>query len=180
MEVRSAAAFCEWWEKVRGRTRRVADLIPDDRLEWTWAPGKFTLGDVLRHLAGIERDMYAENAILRPSRYAGCGRDLADGLDAVRAYVDRCHAESMEIFRGLSDEDLERLCETPAGAKLPVGKWLRLMIEHEIHHRGQLYMALGILGVATPPIYGLTSEQVRERSVPRDAVSLKTEESPKT
>ena len=67
-----------------------------------------------------------------------------------------------------------------AGAKLPVGKWLRLMIEHEIHHRGQLYMALGILGVATPPIYGLTSEQVRERSVPRDAVPLKTEESPKT
>jgi len=25
-------------------------------------------------------------------------------------------------------------------------------------------MALGLLGVATPPIYGLTSEEVRERS----------------
>jgi uncharacterized damage-inducible protein DinB len=39
------------------------------------------------------------------------------------------------------------------------------MVEHEVHHRGQLYMALGILGVPTPPIYGLTSEQVRERSL---------------
>jgi uncharacterized damage-inducible protein DinB len=161
------AELCGYFEKVRARTTRVADCIPPDRLEWTWAPGKFTLGDILRHLAGIERDMYAENALGRPSRYSGCGRELAEGPEAVRAYVDRCHAESMAIFRSLSDADLERLCETPAGAKLPVGKWLRLMIEHEIHHRGQLYMALGILGVPTPPIYGLTSEEVRERSLPR-------------
>jgi len=168
VEVRSAAAFCEWWEKVRGRTRRVADLIPDDRLEWTWAPGKFTLGDVVRHLAGIERDMYAENARLRPSRYRGHGRELADGPAAVRAYFERLHAESMEIFRSLSESDLEEKCETPAGARITVGKWLRLMVEHEIHHRGQLYMALGILGVETPPIYGLTSEQVRERSRGRE------------
>jgi len=168
VEIRSAAAFCEWWEKVRGRTRRVADLIPDDRLEWTWAPGKFTLGDVVRHLAGIERDMYAENARLRPSRYRGHGRELADGPAAVRAYFERLHAESMEIFRSLSESDLEEKCETPAGARITVGKWLRLMVEHEIHHRGQLYMALGILGVETPPIYGLTSEQVRERSRGRE------------
>jgi uncharacterized damage-inducible protein DinB len=161
------AELCGYFEKVRARTTRVADCIPPDRLEWTWAPGKFTLGDILRHLAGIERDMYAENALGRPSRYSGCGRELAEGPEAVRAYVDRCHAESMAIFRSLSDADLERLCETPAGAKLPVGKWLRLMIEHEVHHRGQLYMALGILGVPTPPIYGLTSEEVRERSLPR-------------
>ena len=159
--------LCSYFEKVRARTTRVADCIPPENVEWTWAAGKFTLGDILRHLGGIERDMYAENALLRPSRYSGCGRELADGLDAVRAYLDRCHGESMNIFRSLSDADLDRLCETPAGAKLPVGKWLRLMIEHEIHHRGQLYMALGILGVPTPPIYGLTSEEVRARSLQR-------------
>ena len=43
------------------------------------------------------------------------------------------------------------------------------MAEHEIHHRGQLYMALGMFGVETPPLYGLTSEEVRARSVPKDA-----------
>ena len=42
------------------------------------------------------------------------------------------------------------------------------MTEHEIHHRGQLYLYLGILGVATPPIFGLTEEEVKARSaVPR-------------
>ena len=40
------------------------------------------------------------------------------------------------------------------------------MIEHEVHHRGQIYLMLRLLDVATPPLYGLTSEQVRENSQP--------------
>ena len=164
MEVASVGPFLEYWQKVRGRTVRVVDCIPEDRLEWTWQPGKFTLGDVVRHLAAIERWMYAENAARRPSRYPGHGVELAEGLPAVRGFLDRCHAETLEILRGLSDADLREKCVTPGGASLAVGKWLRLMVEHEIHHRGQLYLGLGLLGVPTPPIYGLTSEEVRERS----------------
>jgi uncharacterized damage-inducible protein DinB len=141
------------------------DCIPADRLEWTWQVGKFTLGDLTRHLGAIERYMYAENAQRKPSRYPGHGRELADGPEAVRAFLERMHAESMEIFRGLSDADLREHCVTPGGAPITVSKWLRLMAEHEIHHRGQIYMGLGILGVPTPPLYGLTSEEVRERSV---------------
>jgi uncharacterized damage-inducible protein DinB len=165
MEIREAAAFFDYWEKVRARTRRVVECIPAERLEWTWQPGKFTLGDLVRHLAAIVRDMYAENAQRKPSRYPGHGHELADGMDAVRDFFERAHAESMEIFRGLSDADFRERCETPGGASISVGKWLRLMVEHEIHHRGQIYMALGVLGVPTPPLYGLTSEEVRERSV---------------
>ena len=52
----------------------------------------------------------------------------------------------------------------PGGAELAVGKWLRSMIEHEVHHRGQIYLYLSMIGVETPPLYGLTSEEVYERS----------------
>jgi uncharacterized damage-inducible protein DinB len=48
---------------------------------------------------------------------------------------------------------------------MTVWKWLRAMVEHEVHHRGEIYLMLGHLGVETPPLYGLTSEEVRERSV---------------
>jgi uncharacterized damage-inducible protein DinB len=40
------------------------------------------------------------------------------------------------------------------------------MAEHEIHHRGQIYLMLGLLGIVTPPLYGLTSEEVRAHSIP--------------
>jgi uncharacterized damage-inducible protein DinB len=36
------------------------------------------------------------------------------------------------------------------------------MVEHEVHHRGQIYLMLNMLEVPTPPIFGLTSEQVRD------------------
>jgi uncharacterized damage-inducible protein DinB len=166
MEVTRIAPFLDYWEKLRQRTCRVVDRIPAEHLEWSWKPGKFTPGDLVRHLAGIERWMYAENAQRRPSRYSGHGEALARGLPAVRDYFERLHTESMEIFRGLSDEDLAAKCVTPAGAEITIGKWLRLMTEHEIHHRGQIYLLLAMLGVETPPLYGMTSEQVRERSLP--------------
>ena len=164
MEIRSVASFVDYYEKIRSRTMRVVDLIPADRIDWTYREGKFTLGDLVRHLAATERYMFAENARLQPSRYPGCGRELADGYEAVCAYLRDRHAESMAIFGALTDADLARKCTTPGGAPLSVWKWLRAMIEHEVHHRGQIYLYLGLLDVATPPLYGLTAEQVHERS----------------
>jgi uncharacterized damage-inducible protein DinB len=38
------------------------------------------------------------------------------------------------------------------------------MCEHQVHHRGQIYLMLNMLEVATPPLFGLTSEEVRARS----------------
>jgi uncharacterized damage-inducible protein DinB len=155
------AEFLEGFERVRRRTRRVAACIPPDRIEWTYKPGAFTLGDQVRHIAITEREVWGEIVCGRPSRYATHGTELAEGLDAVLALLDRMHDESMVLFRSLPPDALERPCTTPAGSPLPTWKWLRLMPEHEIHHRGQLYLMLGMLGAETPPLYGLTSEQVR-------------------
>jgi len=154
----------DYFDAIRGRTRRVAVLVPPDQLEWRPRDGAFSVGDLIRHLGAIERYMFAENAQRKPSRYPGHGRELADGYDGVIAYLDRMHAESMAIFTSLSNDDLEAKCVTPAGTPITVWKWLRAMIEHEVHHRAQIYMMLGMLGVATPPLFGLTSEEVRERS----------------
>jgi uncharacterized damage-inducible protein DinB len=164
MEIRSIQQFLEYWGSVRNRTRRVVECIPPDRIEWTHRAGAFTLGDLVRHLATIERYMYAETVAGRASRYAGCGRDLADGFDEVLAYLDRLDAESRSIIGALSDADLQRKCQTPAGTPITTWKWLRAMVEHEVHHRGQIYLMLGMFGVPTPPLYGLTSEEVITRS----------------
>lgn len=166
MEIRSTDLFLTYYEGVRERTRRVVACIPDAQMEWRHAPGRFTFGDLVRHMAALERYMFAENVAGRPSTYPGHGRELADTPDEVRRFFEKMHAEALEIFRTLSDDDLDQRCTTPAGASLPIWKWLRAMVEHEVHHRGQLYLMLGMIGVPTPPIFGLTSEEVRARSVP--------------
>ena len=164
MRFKDAGVFTEYYGKVRQRTLKLIDVIPDDKMDWTPIEGKFTFADFIRHLAAIERFMYAENVQGKPSRYRGCGNDLADGRDAVLGFFNRCHEESMAIFSKLTPEELERKCVTPAGTPITTWKWLRLLPEHEIHHRGQMYTHLGFLGIAAPPIYGMTSEQVADAS----------------
>ena len=171
MEIRTIQPFLHYLDSVHERTLRVARCIPPDMIEWSYAPGKFTLGDLLRHLAVAERYMWAETLQGRPSRYTSHGRELADGQEAVLAFLERLHAESREIFARLSDADLQGKCTTPGGAEISVWKWLRAMLEHEIHHRGQIYAYLGILGIPAPPLYGLTSEEVRARSAAANARS---------
>jgi uncharacterized damage-inducible protein DinB len=166
----------DYWEKVRQRTLKVIACIPPEKYDWRYAEGKFSFADIIRHLATIERYMYAENVQFKPSRYPGHGPEVAHGLEVanapqladspanVLAFFNQMHQESMAIFSRLTAEDLQKRCETPGGVSITVWKWLRAMVEHEVHHRAQIYIYLGLLGIATPPIYGLTSEEVRERS----------------
>lgn len=156
-------SLIDYLDKIHHRTMRVARTIPADRLEWSFGEGKFTLGDLVRHIATINRYMFGETCQGKPSRYAGCGKEQADGCDEVLSFADRLHGETMAIVRGLGADGLQKKCTTPDGASITVWKWLRLMAEHEIHHRGQIYIYLSMLNVPTPPLYGLTSEQVIER-----------------
>jgi uncharacterized damage-inducible protein DinB len=164
MQITTIGPFLDYWRGIRERTRRVVLVVPPQQMEWSHAPGKWTFGDIVRHLAGIERDMYAENVHGRPSRYPGHGRELANGKDNVVAYLDAKHREAVALFGALDDDALLTKCTTPAGTPITTWKWLRAMVEHEAHHRGQLYLMLGMLGVTTPPLYGLTEEEVRAKS----------------
>lgn len=164
MEIRSIQPFLQYFGNLRERTLRVARCIPPDKIDWSCAHGKFTRGDLLRHLAVTERYMWAETVHNRPSRYTTHGKELAATLDEILALMQRLHQEALASFAQLTDDDLQRKCKTPAGSEIPTWKWLRAMTEHEIHHRGQIYLYLGMLSVPTPPIFGLTSEEVRSRS----------------
>lgn len=156
--------FITYFEKVHGRTARLLPLLPPDRLEWRPAENKFSFGDLVRHLAAIERYLFVETVTGGVSCYPGHDEALATGFDAVINYYETLHAESVTLLKTLSDADLNAKCQTPAGTSITVWKWLRAMLEHEVHHRGQLYLMLGLIGVETPPLFGLTSEEVLERS----------------
>ena len=166
MEITTIQPFLDYYEKVRERTMNVIRVVPADKLDWAYMPGKFTIGDLIRHIATIERYMFAETIAGRKSAYRGCGKELADGYENVVSFFNELHRQSLEIFGRLGDTDLQGKCLTPGNAEMRVWKWMRLMVEHEIHHRGELYVYLNLLGVRTPPMYGLSAEEVERASGP--------------
>jgi len=164
MEIPNIESFLSYFHSVRARTMRVVEALPADRLEWRHADGVFSPSDLARHIAGTERYTFAENVLGRPSRYHGCGPSLADGHDAVIDFMQRMHQETTAILQALTPADLERKCASAQGAPITTWKLLRAMIEHEVHHRGEMYVYLALLGVPRPPLFGLTSEELLQRS----------------
>lgn len=173
MEVNAIQSFLDYFAKVRERTLRLVACIPPDKIEWRAAANKFTLGDLARHIAATERYVFVECACGGSNRYAGCGPELAEGRDDILQFMERMHTESIEMLSRLSDEQLQKKCQSAEGSPITTWKLLRSMLEHEVHHRGELYAYLGLLGVTVPPLYGLTSEQLRDIGVRNNPVPVK-------
>ena len=151
-------------DSIRGRTIRVGECVPADRMEWAPAGGAMSFGDLLRHIAVTGRWMFIETALGRPSQYTTHGPEIAATKDEILQLLMNLHREGLACLSAIDAAGLEEKVQTPAGAWLSRGKWLRAMVEHEVHHRGQLYLMLRMCRVPTPPMFGLTSEQLRERA----------------
>ncbi|MES2761904.1 MAG: DinB family protein [Bacteroidota bacterium] len=164
MEIKSIESFLSYYERTRTTTSNVIKVIPPDKLDWSYMPGKFTVGDLVRHIAGIERYVFAEVALGNKPAYTGCKKDLADGFENVLAYYNQMRDQSVAMFKSLSDDDLKTKTKTLDGKDIEIGNFLRALFLHEVHHRGAMCIYLNLLGVQTPPVIGLMEEQVIQLS----------------
>jgi uncharacterized damage-inducible protein DinB len=153
MELTNIDTFLQYYSRIKHRTERLFDCIPEEKIEWQYAPGKFSIGDIIRHLALTERYMYV-------STYSGCGEDFAKGYTKTIQLYQTLKEESFQLLSQLDNESLQKKCVTPAGTSVTVWKFLRAMVEHEVHHRAVLYTYLNMLNITTPPIFGLTEQDV--------------------
>src|SRR5271155_5014601 len=100
----------------------------------------------------------------RTMNLAGCSPELADGREAILTYMETMHAESMAIFHAFTEAQWNGKGKSPDGHEITVWKLLRAMLEHEIHHRGQMYVYLGILNVKVPSLFGTNEAELRNLS----------------
>jgi len=164
MEIKSITEFIKYYERTRDITTSVINVIPHDKLNWTYRVGKFTIADLVRHIAAIERYVFMEVIQGNKPSYKGCRKELADGYQNIISYFNEMHKQSIEILSAMSDDDLLKEVETLDGKITTASNFLRALIVHEIHHRGALCIYLNLLGVNTPPVIGLMEEQVIQLS----------------
>lgn len=164
MEIQTIQSFLSYYEKVRETTQSIINVIPPDQINWTYKAGKYTIGDLVRHIAAIERNLFAELILGNPVSYVGCAKELATNHEDILSYFHQAHTESMAIFGTLKDSDLYRKIKTVSGTQTSIANFLRALIVHEIHYRGALCIYLNCIGVETPPILGLTAEQVIQKA----------------
>lgn len=59
------------------------------------------------------------------------------------------------LLESLSDEDFERVLDLTNvfGAKIPTGQFLQMAMDHEIHHKGQLFVYVREMGHTDLPLF---------------------------
>ncbi len=165
MEFSSIQTFVENYKKTRLITNKVLAVIPVDNLDWTYKDGKFTIADIIRHLAAIERFVFAELVNGNKPKYKGCKSEITVGYKTVFNFLDAMHLQSLKIFKNIKDINLSDKISLIEGSKIEIRKLLRNLIIHEVHHRGALCIYLNLLGISTPPVLGLMEEQLIQLSL---------------
>ena len=69
-------------------------------------------------------------------------------IDSIQSLLAAVHAETLAASAALTEGDMERVLRTPWGTEPRLGEMLGHIVEHEIHHRGELSLMLGQLGRA--------------------------------
>jgi uncharacterized damage-inducible protein DinB len=145
-------------------TRRLLERLPDDKFAWKPHDKSMSLGGLATHLTNLP---FWGITILTENSY-----DLAAGPP--HATVKESRSEILTAFddairrtRGLLDKtDAEYLgmwSLKRSGQEmfsLPrVSAFRSFVMNHVIHHRGQLSVYLRLNDVAVPPIYGPTADE---------------------
>lgn len=158
-------AFIAEFDHEMAVTRKVLDRVPDEQFAWKPHEKSFSMAGLATHLSQLP---HWGRQILDNEFY-----DLATGSTQapprenraeVLANFDRHVAEVRSALVGSSDAELNAVWTLKRGGhtvlSLPRLQALRtFLMNHVIHHRGQMTVYLRLQGVPLPPIYGPTADE---------------------
>lgn len=151
------ATYREHLDRYRATTLQVLDALDGDAdLAWRPTPESFTVGQHLLHIAQTEE--YYFPGLLRHEWDASCLRldgaaaAVAASSEVLRAYFARVRARTDELLSDVPESALDAIHTDVPAAVVPCSLrwWLWFVLEHELHHKGQLAVYLRMMGRVAP------------------------------
>ena len=152
---RMASALLAEFEEEMINTRRLLECVPEDSLSWRPHEKSFTLGRLANHVARLPIGAY----VIIKQR--GSTPTEATTKAELLETFDRNVAASRDALDGVDDAALEKTVHvTPELSKtIYVTLRGRGLMNHLIHHRGQLTVYLRLLNVPFPGMYGPSADE---------------------
>jgi uncharacterized damage-inducible protein DinB len=133
------------WEQVRADLMITIDKFGEDELTFTPFGGSWPVGKIMLHIADTE-DYWLHTLVRK--ELPDTDYHLADypTKDAIKGVLDRARGRTASWLDSLTERDLDAQYTTRRGNTYSLRWIIWHVLEHEIHHRGELSMALGLLG----------------------------------
>jgi uncharacterized damage-inducible protein DinB len=135
------------WQAVRRGLDETVAKLGDADLDFRPFPAAWTIRQLLLHIAQEEtgeRD-YGIRQILSDFPSDFHPEDFPT-VDSIQALLAAAHSPSMQLLDTLTSLELRKTITTPWGPSYSLLEMIGHLIEHEIHHRGELSLILGLLG----------------------------------
>lgn len=147
----NAAQYFDHWHKVWRDLMRGISLLKDEHLDFvpSEAYGR-SVGDILRHLISVEQGWI--HYVIRREVEDWPQVKAADfnTIEDLRAELRRVHKQTFDYLSTVPVEDFNRIVQVPGDGTPKLGWILWHVLEQQIHHRGELFLCLSLLGVERP------------------------------
>jgi uncharacterized damage-inducible protein DinB len=155
------------FDQEMGNTRKILELVPEDRFDYKPHEKSMTLGRLASHVAEmpgwakvtIETDMLE----LQPGQQAFNAKSRQELLES----FDKNVVEARAALAGTTDEQMGKTWSLRVAGKdmfsMPRVAVLRGMVmNHMIHHRAQLGVYLRLNNVEFPGMYGPSADEMKK------------------
>jgi uncharacterized damage-inducible protein DinB len=136
-----------FWGRMNDALIALADYVPDDKLNWSPKPELWNFKGIFIHIA--------------MARHNWLTRDVKDGEQSPDVIREAQNKQGIKNHLRLSWERLERFLASPEklaaiydgeSSKI-TGHWIAFhLLEHDIHHRADIFHYLALLGIEHPDV----------------------------
>lgn len=143
-------------------TRRLLEVLPEDKLNWRPHPKAMSLGQLALHIAVVQGGV-AEGTLSDSIEVPDFVHPEPQNREQILAAFNDGLKKAREIVASTSDERASAEWKIVDGEKTVLAMpraafWRTVMLNHVYHHRGQLSTYLRQLDIPLPSVYGPTAD----------------------
>lgn len=150
--------FVKAWEFESTSTQKMLDVLTDESLKQSVKPNDRTLGGLAWHIVTALQSIMGQTGLTfdAPSHHATVPTTANEIADTYRQ-------ASQSLIKAIktqwTDETLTESCNMFGQFEWAKGFSLSMLINHQIHHRGQMTILMRQANLIVPGVYGPAKEE---------------------
>ncbi len=160
--------FVEYWKSLSDGTRKILNALTDESLAQSVAEDHRNIGRIAWHIVTTLPEMSKQTGLKLSGPKADAplpksAKEIKDGYDtAAKSLLE-------QIEKNWTDETLQSEDEM-YGETWKRGLTLRILGDHEIHHRGQITVLMRQAGLKVPGVFGPAKEEWSQYGAPEPEI----------
>lgn len=154
----SVDEFITEWKYEAENTLKLLNGMTDDSLDQSIGEDLRSLGELAWHITNSIKEIISESGLkfevpFKKDEMPGSAKEITE------KYTLASNTMILAAKSNWKDEDLKEMIKAFGFLEMPIYGLLRMAIQHQTHHRGQMTVLMRQAGLEIPGMYGPSREE---------------------